>query len=113
RAAAALLEGRIVLISDNSPSALLLPTTLNSLMQTGDDYYGNFEIASLLRCIRFSAIFLAFSLPGLYLAVTGFHPQLLPTPLAMSLAQARQGVPYPGMGEVLFLEFSFELLREA
>ena len=63
RAAAALLEGRIALISDNSPSALLLPTTLNSLMQTGDDYYGNFEIASLLRCIRFSAIFLAFSLP--------------------------------------------------
>ena len=113
RAAAAVLEGRIALISDNSPSALLLPTTLNSLMQTGDDYYGNFEIASLLRCIRFAAIFLAFSLPGLYLAVTGFHPQLLPTPLALSLAQARQGVPFPGIGEVLFLEFSFELLREA
>ena len=83
-------------------------------MQTGDDYYGNFEIASLLRCIRFFRYFSGLlSLPGLYLAVTGFHPQLLPTPLAMSLAQARQGVPFPGMGEVLFLEFSFELLREA
>ncbi len=113
RAAAAVLEGRIVLLSDNSPMALLLPTTLNSLMQTGDDYYGNFEIASFLRCIRYGALFLSFSLPGLYLAVTGFHPQLLPTALSLSLAQARSGVPFPGLVEILFLELSFELLREA
>lgn len=113
RAAAAILEGRIVCVCDNSPWVLLLPATLNSLLQTGDDYYGNFEIASLLRCVRLAAVFLAFSLPGLYLAVTGFHPQLLPTPLALSLAEARQGVPFPGIGEVLFLELSFELLREA
>lgn len=113
RASTAVLEGRIVVLSDNSPIALLLPTTLNSLLQTGDDYYGSFEIASFLRCIRYGAVFLAFSLPGLYLAATGFHPQLLPTALAMSLAEARGGVPFPGMVEVLFLELSFELLREA
>lgn len=113
RAAMAVLEGRIVLLSDNSPVALLLPATLNSLIQTGDDYYGNFEIASLLRCIRYGAIVLAFSLPGLYLAVTGFHPQLLPTNLELSLAQARAGVPFPSVIELLFLELSFELLREA
>ena len=52
RAAAAVLEGRIVLLCDNTPMGLLLPTTMNSLLQTGDDYYGHFEIASLLRCIR-------------------------------------------------------------
>ena len=113
RAAAAVMEGRIVLLCDNSPTALLLPTTLNALLQTGDDYYGNFEIASLLRCIRYAAVFLAFSLPGLYLAATGFHPQLLPTSLALSLAEARTGVPFPGIVEILFLELSFELLREA
>lgn len=113
RAAAAALEGRIVLLFDNSPVALLLPATLNSLMQTGDDYYGNFEIASLLRCIRLGALFLAFSLPGLYLAVTGFHPQLIPSALSLSLAKARAGVPFPGLVEILFLELSFELLREA
>lgn len=113
KAAMAVLEGRIVLLCDNSPVALLLPTTLNSLIQTGDDYYGNFEIASLLRCIRYGALFLAFSLPGLYLALTGFHPQLLPTELVLSLAEARAGVPFPSIVEILFLELSFELLREA
>jgi spore germination protein len=113
KASMAVLDGRIVLLSDNSPVALLLPTTLNSLMQTGDDYYGGFEIASFLRCIRYIALVLAFSLPGLYLAVTCFHPQLLPTSLALSLAEARAGVPFPGIVEILFLELAFELLREA
>lgn len=113
RAAAALLEGRILLLCDNTPVALLLPTTMNSLLQTGDDYYGHFEIASLLRCIRYLAVFLAFSLPGLYLAVTGFHPQVLPTNLVLSMAEARKGVPFPAMAEVLMMEISFELMREA
>lgn len=113
KASTAILDGRIALLSDNSPVALLLPTTLNSLMQTDDDYYGNFEITSLLRCIRYLAVFLAFSMPGLYLALTGFHPQLLPTALSLSLAEARAGVPFPGIVEILFLEVSFELLREA
>lgn len=113
KAAMAILDGRIVLMSDNSPVALLLPTTLNTLMQTGDDYYNGFEIASLLRCVRYLALFLSFSLPGLYLAATGFHPQLLPTALSLSLAEARAGVPFPSLVEILFLEISFELLREA
>ena len=113
RAAAAVLEGRILLLCDNTPVSLLMPTTMNSLLQTGDDYYGHFEIASLLRCLRYLAVFLAFSLPGLYLAVTGFHPQILPTNLILSMAQARRGVPFPAMVEVLLLEISFELMREA
>ena len=113
RAAAAVLEGRILLLCDNTPVSLLLPTTMNSLLQTGDDYYGHFEIASLLRCLRYLAVFLAFSLPGLYLAVTGYHPQILPTNLILSMAQARRGVPFPAMIEVLLLEISFELMREA
>ena len=113
RAAAAVLEGRILLLCDNTPVSLLLPTTMNSLLQTGDDYYGHFEIASLLRCLRYLAVFLAFSLPGLYLAVTGFHPQILPTNLILSMAEARRGVPFPAMIEVLLLEISFELMREA
>lgn len=113
RAAAAVLEGRILLMCDNSPMALILPTTMNSLIQTGDDYYGHFEIASFLRCIRYLAVILAFSLPGLYLAVTNFHPQILPTNLVLSMADARVGVPFPAMAELLLLEIAFELMREA
>ncbi len=113
RAAMALLEGRIVFLSDNSPEALILPTTYNTLFQTSDDYYRHFAIVSFLRLIRYVAAFLAVSLPGIYLAAVNFHPQLLPTNLLFSLAKAREGVPFPAVVEILLLELSFELLREA
>lgn len=113
RAAMAILEGRIVLLSDNSPVALILPTTYNTFIQTSDDYYSRWEIASFTRVLRYVASFLAMVLPGLYLAVTNFHTQILPTDLLLSLAAARQGVPFPAMVEVLLMEVAFELLREA
>lgn len=113
RAAQAVLEGRVVLLCDNSPEALLLPVTLNSLFQTSDDYYRHFAIVSFLRLIRYLGAFLAVSLPGLYLAAVNFHTQLLPTPLILSLAEAREGVPFPAFLEVLLMELAFELLREA
>ncbi len=113
RAAMAVLEGRVVLVCDNSPEALVLPATCNSLFQTSDDYYRHFAIVSFLRIIRYMGAFLAVSLPGLYLAAVNFHTQLLPTNLIFSLAEAREGVPFPALVEVLLLELSFELLREA
>lgn len=113
RAAMAVLEGRVVLVSDNSPEALILPTTWNSLFQTSDDYYRHFTIVSFLRVVRYIAAFLAVCLPGIYVAVINYHPQLLPSNLMLSLAEARVGVPFPGVIEVLLLEWSFELLREA
>lgn len=113
RAAMAILEGRIVLLCDNSPVALILPTDYNSFIQTSDDYYNRFEIASLGRFLRYIASFFAMTLPGLYLAVMDFHTQILPTTLLLSFAAARQGVPFPSIVEVLLMELSFELLREA
>ena len=113
RAAMAILEGRVVLIADNSPIALILPTDYNSFIQTSDDYYNRWEIASLGRMLRFLASFFAMTLPGLYLAVCNFHTQILPTTLLLSFAEARQGVPFPAVVEVLIMELSFELLREA
>lgn len=113
RAAMAVLEGRVVLLCDNSPSALILPTDYNSLLKTSDDYFNRFEIASLERFIRYLASVFALAFPALYLAVTNFHTQLLPTSLLLSFAAARQGVPFPAVVEVLLMEFSFELLREA
>lgn len=113
RAAMAILEGRIVLLSDNSPVALILPATYNSFIQTSDDYYNRWEIASFTRILRYVASFLAMTFPGLYLAVTNFHTQILPTDLLLSLAAARQGVPFPAVIEILIMELAFELLREA
>ncbi|MEY8391424.1 spore germination protein [Lachnospiraceae bacterium] len=113
RAAMAILEGRIVLLSDNSPVALILPATYNTFIQTSDDYYSRWEIASFTRALRYLASFLAMVFPGLYLAITNFHTQILPTDLLLSLAAARQGVPFPAMVEVILMEIAFELLREA
>lgn len=113
RAAMSILEGRAIVISDNSPIALILPTDYNSFIKTSDDYYTRWEIASFERLLRYVASFFAMTLPGLYLAVTNFHTQILPTTLLLSFADARKGVPFPAVIEVLIMELSFELLREA
>lgn len=113
RAAMAVLEGRVVVMSDNSPTALILPTDFNSFVKTSDDYYNRFEVASFARILRYFAAFFAMTMPGLYLAVTNFHTQILPTPLLLSFWEARIGVPFPAALEVILMELSFELLREA
>lgn len=113
RAAMALLEGRVVVISDNSPVGLILPTDYNSFIKTADDYYNRWEIASFARLIRYVSSFFALTLPGFYLAFTNFHTQILPTSLLLKFAEAREGVPFPAVVEVLLMELSFELLREA
>ena len=82
-------------------------------MRTSDDYYNRWEVASFARILRYVASFFAMTLPGLYLAVTNFHTQILPTSLMLSFAEARAGVPFPAVVEVRIMELSFELLREA
>lgn len=113
RAAMSILEGRVVLLTENSPMALILPTDYNSFVKTSDDYYNRWEIAAFGRLLRYLASFFAMTLPGFYLAVTNFHTQILPTTLLLSFADARRGVPFPAVIEVLIMEISFELLREA
>lgn len=113
RAAMAILEGRIVLLSDNSPMGLILPTNYNNFFQTADDYFMRWEIASFLRLLRYITAILSMALPGFYLAITNFHTQLLPTDMILSFAAAREGVPFPALIEVILMELSFELIREA
>ncbi len=77
RAAMAVLEGRVIVMCDNSPIGLILPTDYNSFIRTSDDYYSRFEIATFGRILRYLASFFAMTLPGFYLAVTNFHTQIL------------------------------------
>lgn len=113
RAAMEVLNGKVAVLVDNSPVGLLLPADVNSFMKTTDDYYNRFYVATFARLIRYVAAFFSLTLPGLYLAVTNFHTQILPTPLLLSFWEARQGVPFPAALEVLLMELSFELIREA
>lgn len=113
RAVMEVLDGKVVVLCNNSPSALIMPADYNSFIQTTDDYYQRPWIASFGRLLRYVASFFAVALPGLYLAVTNFQTGILPTTLLLSFAAARQGVPFPAVVEVILMELSFELLREA
>lgn len=113
RAAQELLNGKLVLICDNSPYVLILPSSFNGFMESSEDWYHHFEMASFLRVLRYLALLAATLLPGFYLAVIRFHTQILPTNLILSFAEAREGVPFSSVAELLFLEIAFELIREA
>jgi spore germination protein len=113
KVASAILEGRVAIVVDNTPFVLLLPTTFNCFFQSSEDYYQRWYVMSLVRFLRYCAAFLSFAIPGFYLALTTFHPSMIPTPLTFSIAAAREGVPFPALIEVLVMELAFELLREA
>lgn len=113
RAAQELLNGKIIVLCDNSPSALILPSSFNGFMESSEDWYNRFEMASFLRILRYFALIMATLLPGMYLAVTRFHTQVLPANLILSFAEARSGVPFSSIAELVFLELAFELIREA
>ena len=111
--AAKLLEGRIALMVDGSPVVLTVPHILLELFQAGEDYYVNYTFAGINRVLRILGFFLSISVAPIYLAMVGYHQELLPLPLLLSISQATQGVPFPAMVEVLLLLFQFEVLREA
>lgn len=113
RAAQLLLDGHLVLLVDNSPVALVLPVNFGTFMKTADDYYERWGIATFLRIIRYLAIFFAISLPALYISIVDFHPEMLPNNLVMVFIRSRETIPYPVFIEVLIMELSFELIREA
>lgn len=113
KASSALLDGRVVVLVDNSPMALILPTTLSTFFQASDDYYSNWEVVSFTRILRYIAAFLAISLPGLYMTIINYQSEIIPTSLALSFSAARQGVPFSVFFEVILMEMAFELLREA
>jgi hypothetical protein len=108
-----LLEGKIAILIDNTPFVLIAPMTFWAGLQAAEDYYERYIYTTFIRWIRFILLNVAIFLPSLYVAVTTFHPQLIPTNLLISIASAREGVPFPAVIEALLMEFMFEGLREA
>lgn len=111
--AAALLNGRVAILVDNSPFALIVPNVLTDMLQSSDDYYERFYFTSLVRILRYTLAFAALLSPALYVAITTFHHEMIPTALLTSLIQARAGVPFPTVIEAGIMELAFEALREA
>lgn len=113
KTASGLAEGRIAIVVDTSPFVILLPTVLASFYQASEDYYQRWGIMTFIRIIRYIAGFMAFALPGLYIASTLYNPSMLPTELVLTMASARLKVPLPTVVEIVILELIFEALREA
>ncbi|MDQ2086765.1 spore germination protein [Herbivorax sp. ANBcel31] len=108
-----LLEGRIAVIMDNSPSVIIAPTNIGMFLQSTEDYNSKYLVASFSRVLRFISINVNLLLPGLYVSVFSFHNEMIPTELLKTVAQAREHLPFPIFVEMIILEFAFEILREA
>lgn len=112
-AAAALYEGRVVILTDGSPFALIAPVTFWSLLQASEDYYQRHLLSSFLRLLRVVLIISSVTLPALYIAAVIFHHGMLPTPLLITIAASRERVPLPAALEIFLFEVAFEAFREA
>jgi spore germination protein KA len=111
--AGALWEGRGAVIVDGTPYVLAAPAVFSDFVQSSEDYYYTFYVASAMRLTRYIALFLTLLVPALYIALTTFHQEIVPTPLLVSIAGQREGVPFPAFLEVLIMEIAFEVIREA
>lgn len=111
--AGALLEGRVAIFVDGTPMVLLAPATFWMMLQANEDYYERFQMATLVRWLRYLFVFISLLTPGVYVAITTFHQQMIPTTLLLSIAAAREAIPFPAIVEALLMEIAFEALREA
>lgn len=113
KVAAALLEGRVAIMVDGTPMVLTLPNLFVEYLQFNEDYYERFIYSSAIRILRFFSLLASLTLPSLYIAITSYNHELLPTTLLLSIAAQHEAVPFPVFVEVLAMELSFEVLREA
>lgn len=112
RIAAHLAEGRVAILLDGSPFANLVPVTIMTLLHSPEDFSLKFPYGALLRIIRMVGMLTSVLLPAMYLAISIFHPEALPTDLLLAIANARNQVPFPTVMEIVLMELSFELVRE-
>lgn len=108
-----LLEGRVAILVEGTPFVLVAPITLFSLLQSQDDYYQNYIVSTLIRWLRYSFFLFSLLLPSFYIAILTFHQEMIPTPLLLTVASSREGIPFPALVEAILMEVIFEALREA
>ena len=108
-----LLLGNIVLLVDNDPFAIILPLTLNDNFISEEDDYNKSINVSITRIIRYLTFVITLLTPAIYLALTTYNQEIIPTNLLISIAAQRDNVPFPAFIECLFMIFAFEILRES
>ncbi|WP_234125114.1 spore germination protein [Clostridium hydrogenum] len=108
-----MLDGKVAIVVDGSPFVLVAPITVIDIFHSPEDVTVRWQYGTLIRFVRVYAILVAMLLPGLYIAATNFHQEMIPTEILIAIAKARENVPFPTIIEILLMELSFELIREA
>ena len=113
RVARALTEGRVALILNGNPHVLIFPSSIFETGHAVSDNYLRVPYANMARIIRLIALFVSILLPAMYLAATLYHHEIIPTYLLYSISASRENVPFPSLVELLLMDISFEMIREA
>ena len=108
-----LMEGRVAIVVENTPQVIILPVFFNDFIKNIDDYYQNSKNISITRIIRVLALIVAIFTPALYIALTTFNLETLPTSVLINFSIQRGGVPFPSIVEAILMWLTFEILREA
>ncbi|WP_279615463.1 spore germination protein [Paenibacillus typhae] len=108
-----LTAGRIIVMIDNSPTALSAPASFFEFFSSPDDYYQRWALGTALRLLRYLALVITITFTAMYVSVTTFHYEMIPEALLRTLAESRNRVPFPPVYEALLMEIMIELLREA
>ena len=108
-----LLEGKVCLIVENSPFAIIIPTFFVDLFHSPEDYYQSPKNVTFTKLIRLLAFYIAIILPAFYIAITTFNHETIPITLIINFAAQRNGVPFPTFIEALGMIIIFEILRES
>jgi spore germination protein KA len=113
KCAKSLYQGRVVVLLNGNPYALIMPAVATDFLSSPEDTNLKSNFANFLRFLRLIAAAITLLLPGIYIAITNFHQEILPTELLFSILSSRENVPFPIIVELLIMELSFELIREA
>ena len=108
-----LMQGRVIILINGNPYAIAAPAVLIDFLSSPEDTNLRVTFANFLKSLRFLAYFITLLAPGLFIAVTSFHQEILPTELLFSILASRESVPFPIIFELLIMEISFELIRES
>lgn len=112
-ASAHILQGRLVIVVDGSPSAIIAPASFTTFFNSVDDYGTRWIIGSFIRLQRYIGVFIAMLLPAFYIAVSTYNYEIIPLKLLLSVGESRGRIPFPSLIEALIMELSIEMMREA
>lgn len=113
RVAAAIMQGKIAILVEGTPFALIAPLNISDVLHSPEDYYERWIVGTSLRILRYLGVFISIFLPAIYVALISIQPGMIPTDLVFSIASSREGVPFTPIVEALLMVVTLELLQEA